>query len=166
MASIPRPPEDASRNALEAWISASADADPGLRQTLLHSTGPALEQLFGRKPPADLRVIAVEESPADLYLVRRFDAPDEPPEPDSAPAQVLRTAVHALAMEEPGFWGKLQATPKAVLAQRLALSLPQGVKAHVLEEDAQTAYLVLPHPPHLAAWHPPPEVVKRLPVKA
>jgi hypothetical protein len=162
MAVTSKPPMGASRNALETWFAAAVAADPSLRQNVLHNTRATFEQLFGRKMPADINIIAVEEVPTDLYIVRRFEGATEPVEVDGSGAQLLRSSIHAIAMGEEGFWEKLTANPKAVLADRLALKLPPQVNVHVLDETANTAYLVLHQPAHLQGWQPPPAVMQRI----
>jgi len=162
MAVQPKPPIGASRNALEAWLAAAAATDATLRANMLRNTHATLEQLVGRKVPADIKVMAIEEVPTDLYLVRRFEAATEPVEAEGTQAQLLRTSIHTIAMEEEGFWEKLATDPKAVLADRLALKLPSPVNVHVLDETANTAYLVLHHTPHLQGWRPPPAVMQRI----
>jgi hypothetical protein len=162
MAVASRPPIGASRNALEAWLAAAVAADATLRANVLRSTHPTLEQLVGRKIPADVKVVAIEEVPTDLYLVRRFEAATEPVEAEGTEAQLLRASIHAIAMDEEGFWENLAANPKAVLADRLALKLPPQVNVHVLDETANTAYLVLHLPTHLQGWQPPPAVMQRI----
>jgi hypothetical protein len=165
MTDLSKPPANASRNALELWLTQAADADDTIRAKLLQQAPALLEQAFGRKPPVDIKINVVEEAPTDLYLVHRFEGAGEPLEADSSPAQTLRTSVHAIAMQEEGLWQKLADDPKTLLADRLALGLPPGVNVHVLNEDAGTAYLVLHHAAHLQAWAPPAAVLQHLPVK-
>jgi len=165
MAVQPKPPVGASRNTLEHWLAGATDADANLRESVLRNTHPTLAQLVGRNVPADIKVVAIEEVPTELYIVRRFEAATEPVEADGSQAQILRSSVHALAMDEAGFWEKLAGDPKTVLAERLALKLPPQVNVHVLTEDANTAYLVLHHPPHLQVWQPPVALLQRLAVK-
>lgn len=165
MALASRPPVGASRNALEAWLAAAVTANAALRENILRNTHATLEQLVGRKVPGDVKVVAVEEVPTDLYIVRRFEGATEPAEADGSEAQWLRSSIHVIAMDEEGFWEKLAGNPKTVLAERLALRLPPNVNVHVLDETANTAYLVLHHPPHLQAWQPPPAVRQRIAVR-
>ena len=161
MAVQSKPPVGASRNALEAWLAAAATTDATLRANLLRNTHATLEQLVGRKVPTGIKVVAIEEVPTDLYLVRRFEAATEPVEAEGTEAQLLRTSIHAIAMDEEGFWEKLANNPKAVLADRLALKLPP-VNVHVLDETSNSAYLVLHHSLHLQGWRPPPAVMQRI----
>jgi hypothetical protein len=165
MTDLTKPPVNASRDALELWLTQAADADSGIRAKLLQQAPALLEQAFGRKPPADIKLNVVEERPTDLFLVRRFEGAGEAPNLNGSRAHLLRASVHAIAMREQGFWEKLASDPKTVLADRLALGLPPGVTAHVLNEDPGTAYLVLHHPSHLNAWVPPPSVLQGAPVK-
>jgi hypothetical protein len=165
MAVTSKPPIGASRNALEAWLAAAVATDATLRENVLHNTNATLEQLVGRKIPGDIRVVAIEEVPTDLYLVRRFEASTEPVEAEGTEAQLLRSSIHAIAMDEEGFWEKLAANPKAVLADRLALKLPPQVNVHVLDETTSTAYLVLHHAPLLQGWRPPAAVMQRVAAK-
>ena len=162
MAVQSKPPVGASRNALEAWLAAAATTDATLRANLLRNTHATLEQLVGRKVPTGIKVVAIEEVPTDLYLVRRFEAATEPVEAEGTEAQLLRASIHAIAMDEEGFWEKLANNPKAVLADRLVLKLPSPVNVHVLDETASTVYLVLHHTPHLQGWRPPPAVMQRI----
>jgi hypothetical protein len=162
MATPPKPPIGASRNALEAWLAHAADQDSGLRNNVLRNTHATLQQLVGRPVPGDIKVVAMEEAATDLYVVRRFEGATEPVEADSTDAQVLRSAIHAIAVDEEGFWDKLTGNPKAVLAERLALNLPPQVQMHVLNEDPHTAYLVLHHAEHLKAWTLPAPLRQRI----
>ena len=165
MAVPPKPPVGASRNALELWLAAAVEADTTLRNNVLHNTHATLEQLVGRKVPGDIKVVAIEEVPTDLYLVRRFEGAVEPAEPEGTEAQMLRTSIHVIAMQQPGFWEKVAENPKAVLAAELRLNLPPQVNVHVLDETANLAYLVLHHPPHLQGWQPPPAIRQQIMLK-
>jgi hypothetical protein len=166
MAVASRPPIGASRNALEAWLAAAVTTNAALRDNILRNTHATLEQLVGRKVPGDVKVTAIEELPTDLYIVRRFEGATEPVEAEGTETQILRSSIHAIAMDEEGFWEKLAGDPKTVLAERLALRLPPEVKVvHVLDETANNAYLVLHHAPHLQAWQPPPAIRQKIAVK-
>jgi hypothetical protein len=165
MAVTSKPPMGASRNGLEAWFAAAVAADANLRQELLRNTQTTLEHLFGRKKPDGIKIVAVEEVVTDLYIVRRFEGATEPVEAEGTDAQLLRSSIHAIAMEEEGFWEKLAANPEAVLAERLELKLPPQVNVHVLDETASTAYLVLHEPAHLQGWRPPPAVRQKIAVR-
>jgi hypothetical protein len=165
MAAQLKAPVGASRNTLESWLASAAGMDPALRTNVLNNTHATLAQLVGRDVPSDIRVFAMEEQPTDLYIVRRFEGGTEPLESDVTQAQLLRTSIHTLAMEQEGFWEKVAANPKPVLEQTLALKLPPTVSVHVLTENANTAYLVLHHPPHLQTWSPPPAVMHKIAVK-
>lgn len=165
MAIQEKAPVGASRNALEAWLASAVEADADLLSSLLQNTHPTLAQIVGRAVPADIKVTAVAETPTDLYIVRRFEGGTEPAEAQGTQAQLLRTAIHTIAMDEEGFWDKIANTPKPVLQQRLGLTVPPEVNVKVLTETTNSAYLVVHHPAHLAAWTPPVEVMKRVPVK-
>jgi hypothetical protein len=165
MATQVKAPVGASRNALEAWLAGAVDADASLRNNVLHSTHPTLAKIVGRNVPAAIKVTAVEETPTDVYIVRRFEGGMEPVEPQGTQAQMLRTSIHTIAMDNEGFWEQLGANPKPLLEQHLALKLAPEVNVHVLTENATTAYLVLHHPAHLQAWKPPAEVMAHIPVK-
>jgi hypothetical protein len=159
---MPKAPVGASRNKLEAWLQAEAQANATLQDEVLRNTHTTLAQLVGRAVPPGIKVTAIAEIPTDLYLVRRFEAATEPVDADGTGAQVLRSSVHMLAMEDERLWDQLAANPKPVLAQRLGLDLPASVNVHVLTETAQDTFLVLHHPPHLAAWRPPAPILARL----
>jgi hypothetical protein len=159
---MPKAPVGASRNVLEAWLQGQTQANPALQDEVLRNTHTTLAQLVGRPVPPGLKVNAIQEVPTDLYLVRRFDGAMEPVDADGTGAQVLRTSVHLMAMEDERLWDQLAANPRPILAERLGLNLPSSVNVHVLTEDAQNAYLVLHHPPHLAAWRPPATMLAKL----
>jgi hypothetical protein len=165
MAVAPRPPIGASRNAWEAWLAAEVAVDAALRANVLRNPHATLERLVGRKVPGDVKVTTIDETPTDLYIVRRFEGATEPIEADGTEAQVLRSSIHAIAMDEEGFWEKLAGDPKSVLTERLGLKLPPEVKVHVLDETANAGYIVLHHPPHLQGWRPPPSVRQKIALK-
>jgi len=54
------------------------------------------------------------------------------------------------AMKDEAFRKKLIADPKYVLEQEMGMKLPNSLDIKVLEEDAQTFYLVLPQNPALS----------------
>lgn len=146
----------------EATINATVMKNGDITLTATH---PTLAKIVGRNVPADITVTAVAESPTDLFIVRRFEGGTEPLEQQGTQAQLLRTSIHTIAMDEEGFWETLSASPKSVLEQRLALKVPPEVNVKVLTETAKAAYLVLHHPPHLQGWQPPAQVMQHVAVK-
>ncbi len=162
MTNIPKAPVGASRNALEAWLKTETSANPALQDEVLRNTHTTLAQLVGHPVPPGIKVTAIAEAPNDLYLVRRFDGAMETVDAESTDAQLLRTSIHLMALEDERLWEQLAANPKPILAQRLGLNLPANVGVHVLTEDPQNAFLVLHHPAHLQSWRPPAPMLARL----
>jgi hypothetical protein len=58
-------------------------------------------------------------------------------------AEVERTLVQT-SLEEESFRQRLLDDPKGTIEQELGTQLPEGVEVRVVEETAQTIYLVLP----------------------
>jgi hypothetical protein len=64
----------------------------------------------------------------------------------SGRAEMERTLVQR-SMEDDSFRQKLLDDPKGTVEQELGTQLPEGVQVRVVEESAQTIYLVLPFTP-------------------
>ena len=154
-----------SRCALENWLETKAAAEPQLRSDLFSNPRGTLEKLSGRRMPDGIKILALPESPQVLYLVKRFEGAMEPYETGTSQGQLLSRSMHAMALNEDGFWSKVKNNPRGLLAERLALHLAPQVKVEILEEDANTAYFVLHHDDHYRAWTLPPEVMQKVRIK-
>jgi hypothetical protein len=158
-------PINGSRCSLQAWLENHAKTDNNFRRDFLSSAPATLEKLVGKRIPAGLKVLAFEESPQTLYLVRRFYGAMEPFEPETGQSQLLSRSIHALTLDDETFWEQIKGDPKRILAERLALQLAAQIKTHVLEEDEDTVYLILHHDEHYKTWTPPPEVMQKVQIK-
>jgi hypothetical protein len=53
------------------------------------------------------------------------------------------------AMKDEGFRNALLTSPKATLEEEFKMKIPESLDIKILEEDANTIYLVLPSPPNI-----------------
>jgi hypothetical protein len=158
-------PAGASRSMHETLVVAAVAANAALRNTLLHNPTAALQEMIGKKPPTGVKIVVVEETPDDLYILHRFERSIEPYEPATGPAHLLRSAIHVASMEDLAFKARLDVDPKGTLAREMGLRLGPNVKVHIMQEGPSIAYLILPHAPHLQGWRPPAAVAVRIAVK-
>lgn len=59
----------------------------------------------------------------------------------------LESRLIAKAWEDEAFKEKLMTSPRSTIEQELGHALPEGLKLQVLEESADTLYLVIPRNP-------------------
>jgi hypothetical protein len=158
-------PIQSSRNQLQAWFEQKATTDPVFRRNLLANPTLTLGGLFGKQVPPGIKVIALEETATDVYLVHRYEGSMEPFEANLSQAILMSRAIHALAMSEEAVWDQIKANPKQFVTQRLGMQLGPSVVVHAVEEDANTIYLVLHNNDHYANWTPPQELMQKIPIK-
>ena len=127
--------------------------EPQFKQCLLDNPVSTLQQeeiTF----PEGINLIAVAETETHRYLVLPVEgSPEES-------ANTLLEYVRSKAMQDEAFKQALLANPKAVLSEELGQAIPDNVEVTVVEETADTRYLVIPPQPDMQyvierAWQDP-----------
>lgn len=131
----------------KAWREAQ------FKQSLLDNPVATLQK-EGITLPEGLNFIAVAETDTHRYIVIPVEG-----SPDKS-ADTLLEYVRSKAMQDEAFKQVLLANPKAVLSEELGKAIPDNVKITVVEETADTRYLVLPPQPDMQyvierAWQDP-----------
>jgi hypothetical protein len=91
----------------------------------------------GSRPQSD------EDAPGWLGRQRRERAMSEAAHADTGRAEMERTLVQR-SLQDEEFRQRLLDDPKGTLAQELGGRLPEGFEVRVVQESADTIYLVLP----------------------
>ncbi|NEO57731.1 MAG: NHLP leader peptide family natural product precursor [Okeania sp. SIO3B5] len=127
--------------------------EPQFKQSLLDNPLATLQQ-EGMTFPEGLNFIAVAETDTHRYIVIPVEG-----SPDKG-AETLLEYVRSKAMQDGEFKQSLLANPKAVLSEELGQAIPENVQVTVVEETAETRYLVIPPQPDMQyvierAWQDP-----------
>ena len=112
------------------------------KQSLLNNPLATLQQ-EGMTFPEGVNFIAVAETDTHRYMVIPVEG-----SPNKG-AETLLEYVRSKAMEDGEFKQALLANPKAVLNEELGQAIPEKVEVTVVEETADTRYLVIPPQPDL-----------------
>ena len=123
------------------------------KQSLLNNPLATLQQ-EGMTFPEGVNFIAVAETDTHRYMVIPVEG-----SPNKG-AETLLEYVRSKAMEDGEFKQALLANPKAVLNEELGQAIPEKVEVTVVEETADTRYLVIPPQPDMQyvierAWQDP-----------
>jgi hypothetical protein len=87
--------------------------------------------------------VSYDDAPGWLGTQRRERAMSQAPAGGGSRAEIERTLVQR-SMEDEDFRQRLLADPKGAVEQELGTQLPEDVEVRVVEESAQSIYLVLP----------------------
>ncbi|NEO57402.1 MAG: NHLP leader peptide family natural product precursor [Okeania sp. SIO3B5] len=112
------------------------------KQNLLDNPLVTLQQ-EGMTFPEGINVIAVAETDTHRYMVIPVEGSPE------KSAETLLEYVRIQAMEDEEFKQALLANPKTVLIEELGQAIPEKVEITVVEETADTRYLVIPPQPDM-----------------
>ncbi|GGA44097.1 NHLP leader peptide family RiPP precursor [Okeania sp. KiyG1] len=116
--------------------------EPQFKQSLLDNPLATLQQ-EGITLPEGINFIAVAETDAHRYIVIPVEG-----SPDKG-AETLLEYVRSKAMQDEAFKQALLANPKTVLSEELGQAIPENVEVTVVEETADTRYLVIPPQPDM-----------------
>jgi|GEM_PF-1858368 len=154
-----------TRKDLEIHLITRALKDEGFKQELLANPKAVVEKELGTKLPEDLEINVLEETEDTLYMVLPCN-PYEGMSEEELKASLGMTyedvaqwvleqqrnaffdeansvVMIARAWKDQEFKPKLLGTPKVVVEKELGMQLPGEIELQVLEETANTLYIVL-----------------------
>ena len=116
--------------------------EPQFKQNLLENPCATLQQ-EGITLSEGIHLISVAETETHRFLVLPVEgSPEES-------ADTLLEYLRCKAMQDEAFKQALLADPKAVLSEELGEAIPENVEVTVVEETADTRYLVIPPQPDM-----------------
>jgi hypothetical protein len=154
-----------TRKDLEIHLITRALKDEGFKQELLANPKAVVEKELGTKLPEDLEINVLEETEDTLYMVLPCNPYEGMSEEELKGSlgmtyedvaqwvleqqrnaffdEANSVVMIARAWKDQEFKPKLLGTPKVVVEKELGMQLPREIELQVLEETANTLYIVL-----------------------